>query len=99
VLKKPRKKQEKTRDEQQIEREGRAKNFGKKLQQFRIDKTYLTQEDLAYAAHVSVDHIRGIERGVRIPSIGIADDLRRAVGAEWKDLLPPSTRFRIPSPA
>ena len=46
-----------------------------------------TQEKLAELANISADYVQSIERGSRLPNVAIADDLRRALGAKWEDLL------------
>ena len=79
-------------------RDPRAKQFGQNLQAARV-KAQLTQEKLAAKANLSVDHLRNIERGVRMPSAGIADDLRRAVGAKWEEIMPaPGSASETPEP-
>ena len=63
-----------------------AKIFGRKLKQLRL-AAKLTQEALAEKADVSAIYVRQVELGSRLPSIAIANALRKGVGASWEALM------------
>jgi transcriptional regulator with XRE-family HTH domain len=63
-----------------------ANRVGRNLQKLR-SANKLTQEAFAEKVGVSPRYIQGIEAGTRLPSLTIADALRRALKTTWNNLL------------
>ena len=59
--------------------------FGRRLRALREHKQ-LTQEQLAEAAHISVDFLSLIERGRNAPSFGVLEKLAKALELPAKEL-------------
>ena len=59
--------------------------FGKQIRALREHKQ-LTQEQLAEAAHISVDFLSLIERGRNAPSFGVLEKLAKALEVAVKEL-------------
>ncbi len=63
-----------------------ARRIGRNLQALRRAHG-LNQEELAEKINASPRYIQGIEAGSRLPSLTIADALRKALGTTWDGLL------------
>lgn len=63
-----------------------ARRVGRNVHKLR-SATNLTQEAFAEAVGVSPRYIQGIEAGKRLPSLTIADAIRRVFKTTWNNLL------------
>ncbi len=68
------------------DRKQQAKVFGRNVQRLRR-RAGLTQELLAEKADLSPRYVQNIEQGNRLPSVYIAEALRKALKATWTELL------------
>ncbi|HEY0958272.1 MAG TPA: helix-turn-helix transcriptional regulator [Novosphingobium sp.] len=59
---------------------------GKNVRRLR-QKAELTQEQLAFEAHIDLTYVGGIERGKRNPSLLVMTRIARALGADPTALL------------
>jgi transcriptional regulator with XRE-family HTH domain len=59
--------------------------WGKRIRAFRKLKGY-TQEDLAKALHLSVSVIGSVERGTRVPSPQLLEEIASALGVHIDEL-------------
>ncbi len=62
-----------------------ARKLGRRVRVLRRERD-LTQEQLAEAAHLSVNYVSGVERGLYSPSLTTLAALANALGVEIKDL-------------
>ncbi|WP_202081474.1 helix-turn-helix domain-containing protein [Caldalkalibacillus salinus] len=59
--------------------------WGKRIRAFRKLKGY-TQEDLAKAIHLSVSVIGSVERGTKVPSPQLLEEIARELGVTINEL-------------
>ncbi len=62
-----------------------ARKLGQRIRTLRRERD-LTQERLAEAAHLSVNYISGVERGLYSPSLTALAAMAKALSVEIKDL-------------
>ncbi|MFZ3004757.1 MAG: helix-turn-helix transcriptional regulator [Phenylobacterium sp.] len=62
---------------------------GRNVKQLRLARA-LTQEQLAFEAHLDLTYVGGIERGRRNPSLLVLVRLAQALGAQPSELVQPS---------
>jgi transcriptional regulator with XRE-family HTH domain len=62
-----------------------AQKLGQRVRALRRERD-LTQERLAEAAHLSVNYISGVERGLYSPSLTALAAMAKALSVEIKDL-------------
>jgi len=67
-------------------RKKQAKRLGQNLSRFRR-RAGLTQEELAEKADISPRYVQALEVGRYVPTVFIADALRKAVNVSWTELL------------
>ena len=63
-----------------------AKTIAKNLRTLRISKGF-TQTRLAQLAGCHLRYVQDIEAGERNPTVGVVQQLKRALGCGWADLL------------
>jgi transcriptional regulator with XRE-family HTH domain len=63
-----------------------AKTLGRNLAKLR-SKAGLTQESLAEQADISTRYVQDLEGGLYVPTVFIAERLRRALNCSWDDML------------
>jgi transcriptional regulator with XRE-family HTH domain len=63
-----------------------AKKLGRNIARLR-NSAGLTQEKLAEKAGISARYVQDLEAGLYVPTIFVADSLRRALSCEWEALL------------
>jgi transcriptional regulator with XRE-family HTH domain len=68
------------------DRRRHAARFAKRLKALRA-RSGLTQEALAEKADVSAIYVRQVEAAKRLPSVAVADALRKALTASWEELM------------
>jgi transcriptional regulator with XRE-family HTH domain len=68
-----------------------AKIFAKNLRALRLSQGF-TQTRLAQLAGLGLRYIQDIEAGERNPTVGVTQQLKRALGCEWSDLLDKQAR-------
>lgn len=63
-----------------------AQKLGRNIARLRT-AAKLTQEELAEKASISARYVQDLERGLYVPTVFIADALRRALNTTWEELL------------
>jgi transcriptional regulator with XRE-family HTH domain len=64
---------------------GSRKQFARNLSRLRA-AVGITQEVLAERAEISVRYVQFVEAGRYIPTVLVADRIRKALGCSWDDL-------------
>ncbi|MGX7927763.1 helix-turn-helix domain-containing protein [Tsuneonella sp. HG094] len=62
------------------------KVFGTNVRRLRLEKG-LSQEEFGFAAGIDRTYVSGVERGIRNPSLLLADKFANALGVELSELL------------
>lgn len=64
------------------------KVFGTNVRRLRLEKG-LSQEEFGFAAGIDRTYVSGVERGLRNPSLVLADKFAKGLGVELRELLRP----------
>ncbi|WP_321325437.1 helix-turn-helix transcriptional regulator [uncultured Parasphingorhabdus sp.] len=64
------------------------KVFGTNVRRLRLEKG-LSQEEFGFAAGIDRTYVSGIERGLRNPSLVLAEKFAKGLGVELRELLRP----------
>lgn len=62
------------------------KVFGTNVRRLRLEKG-LSQEEFGFVAGIDRTYVSGVERGIRNPSLLLADKFANALGVELSELL------------
>lgn len=63
--------------------------FGANVRRLRLEKG-LSQEEFGFAADIDRTYVSGVERGLRNPTLLLAEKFARGLGVELHELLRPS---------
>jgi transcriptional regulator with XRE-family HTH domain len=64
------------------------KVFGTNVRRLRLEKG-LSQEEFGFAAGIDRTYVSGVERGLRNPSLVLAEKFAKGLGVELRELLRP----------
>lgn len=65
--------------------------FGTNVRRLRLEKG-MSQEDFGFAAGIDRTYVSGVERGIRNPSLLLAQKFARGLSVELSELLRPGER-------